>query len=65
LSHRDTGLPEYLATEVGQLLDDFTVLYDSLYPKDDGDYSSLMKEYFKAHASDDLRKRLKQKGWKM
>ena len=62
--NKELGLPDNLAAEIGKLNDAFDVLYDELYPDDDGDYNLLMNDYYKSHASPELKKRLnRHKGW--
>ena len=56
---RGTGLPQNLIDEVEKLYKEFDLIYTQIYPNDDGDYTTLCDNYFKANGSKELNKALK------
>ena len=58
MNNRNIGLSEDLANEIEKLFAEFNTIYDQIYPKDDGDYDTLWKNYFSANGSKELTKAL-------
>ena len=56
---RGTGLPQNLIDEVEKLYKEFDLIYTQICPDDDGDYTTLYKNYIKANGSKELNKALK------